>query len=83
MGEGVEQEFREGNIQGVEVRLLKKHQDSRGWLTEIFRADEINSYINPAMAYISETLPGATRGPHEHEAQTDYWPFDLSSCALG
>ncbi len=75
MGEGVEQEFRGGNIQGVEVRLLKRHQDSRGWLTEIFRADELDSHINPAMAYISETLPGATRGPHEHEAQTDYFCF--------
>ncbi len=75
MGEGVGKEFREGNIQGVEVRLLKRIQDSRGWLTEIFRADELDSHINPAMAYISETIPGATRGPHEHEAQTDYFCF--------
>jgi len=27
------------------------------------------------MAYVSETLPDATRGPHEHEAQTDYFCF--------
>jgi len=75
MGEGVGQAFQEGIIRGVEVRLLKKHQDSRGWLTEIFRADELDSRINPAMAYVSETLPGATRGPHEHVAQTDYFCF--------
>jgi dTDP-4-dehydrorhamnose 3,5-epimerase len=27
------------------------------------------------MAYVSETLPGVTRGPHEHSSQTDYFCF--------
>ncbi len=67
--------FRKGAIQGVQVRSLKKHQDNRGWLTEIFRSDELASNILPVMSYISETLPGATRGPHEHEDQTDYFCF--------
>lgn len=67
--------FREGAIQGVEVSPLKKYQDVRGWLAEIFRADELKSYMMPAMSYVSETLPGATRGPHEHLLQTDYFCF--------
>ena len=67
--------FRKGAIQGVNVRSLKKYQDNRGWLTEIFRSDELASNIIPMMAYISEALPGATRGPHEHEDQTDHFCF--------
>ena len=27
------------------------------------------------MAYISQTLPGIVRGPHEHNDQTDYFAF--------
>ena len=67
--------FREGDIQGVRVRPLRKHQDSRGWLSEIFRTDELDADLMPVMSYVSETLPGATRGPHEHRSQTDYFCF--------
>jgi dTDP-4-dehydrorhamnose 3,5-epimerase len=31
--------------------------------------------MQPAMAYLSQTLPGATRGPHEHLQQTDSFCF--------
>jgi dTDP-4-dehydrorhamnose 3,5-epimerase len=31
--------------------------------------------LRPVMAYVSETLPGVARGPHEHVAQTDYFAF--------
>jgi len=54
------QPFEEGVIQGVQVRPLKKHRDDRGWLMELFRADEIDSDMMPAMSYVSETLPGVT-----------------------
>jgi dTDP-4-dehydrorhamnose 3,5-epimerase len=27
------------------------------------------------MCYVSETLPGVTRGPHEHVEQTDFFAF--------
>jgi len=67
--------FHDGAIEGVEVRPLKRHKDSRGWLAEIFRADEVDLPIMPVMSYVSETLPGTGRGPHEHEAQTDYFCF--------
>lgn len=67
--------FHAGSIHGVQVRLLKKHQDSRGWLSEIFRADELSAGLVPVMSYVSETQQGATRGPHEHRSQTDYFCF--------
>ena len=69
------QPFERGVIQGVQVRPLKKHRDDRGWLMELFRADEIVSHMMPVMSYVSETLPGVTRGPHEHVKQTDYFCF--------
>lgn len=68
-------ELIEGTILGVEVRPLKRHRDKRGWLVEIFRMDEIDPRIQPVMAYVSATLPGVTRGPHEHTEQTDYFCF--------
>ena len=37
-------QFHEGSINGVECRNLTKHNDHRGWLTEIFRQDELNGY---------------------------------------
>ncbi len=62
-------------IEGVEIRELKKHSDDRGWLCELFRQDEIEDNTYPVMNYISLTKPGVGRGPHEHKYQTDYICF--------
>ena len=67
--------FSEGEIKDVVVRKLKKFPDDRGWLTELFRKDEIDAEFLPAMAYISSTNPGVTRGPHEHRDQADFFCF--------
>ena len=67
--------FRNGEIKGVVVRKLEKYFDSRGWLTELFRRDEMDEEFLPAMTYISSTNPGITRGPHEHWDQADYFCF--------
>jgi dTDP-4-dehydrorhamnose 3,5-epimerase len=67
--------FMHGPIHGVEFRPVQIRPDQRGWLAEIYRNDELPSDIHPVMAYISETLPGASRGPHEHASQTDYFAF--------
>ncbi|MCL2624234.1 MAG: dTDP-4-dehydrorhamnose 3,5-epimerase family protein [Planctomycetaceae bacterium] len=67
--------FQEGKINGVECRQLAKHGDHRGWLTELFRQDELAEHQFPEMAYVSETLPGVSRGPHEHREQTDVFCF--------
>ncbi|MDR0335648.1 MAG: dTDP-4-dehydrorhamnose 3,5-epimerase family protein [Planctomycetaceae bacterium] len=65
----------EGVIHDVEIRPLNKRTDSRGWLSELFRSDELTSEQVPVMCYISETLPDVTRGPHEHVDQTDFFAF--------
>jgi dTDP-4-dehydrorhamnose 3,5-epimerase len=67
--------YREGNIDGVLIRALRSHEDSRGWLVEIFRHDELDSANRPVMAYVSQTLPGIARGPHEHRDQSDCFAF--------
>ena len=67
--------FIDADIKDVVVRDLRKFTDSRGWLTELFRHDELAAEFFPAMAYISSTLPGVTRGPHEHLDQADMFCF--------
>ncbi len=64
-----------GGIEGVVYKEVAMHHDSRGWLAECFRQDEVSPETWPVMSYISVTLPGITRGPHEHQDQTDYFCF--------
>ena len=41
--------FKDGEIKGIEVRKLVRNFDSRGWLTELFRGDEMDPEYFPAM----------------------------------
>jgi dTDP-4-dehydrorhamnose 3,5-epimerase len=68
-------EFKRGKIEGVVVKDLRKFVDERGWLAELFRDDETDAEYQPAMAYVSTTLAGVQRGPHEHVDQADYFCF--------
>lgn len=65
----------DGDIDGVIIRPLRLFNDSRGWLMELFRHDELEQDRWPVMTYVSQTLPGVTRGPHEHIDQTDGFAF--------
>ena len=67
--------FTDGPIDGIVIRPLKRFEDDRGWLVELYRDDELVSGVRPAMAYVSETLPSVARGPHEHRDQTDVFAF--------
>jgi dTDP-4-dehydrorhamnose 3,5-epimerase len=67
--------FRAAEIKDVVVHDLRKFHDQRGWLVELFRHDELAAEFLPAMAYISATNPGVTRGPHEHLDQADLFCF--------
>jgi dTDP-4-dehydrorhamnose 3,5-epimerase len=67
--------FIDGEINGVVMRPLSVFHDSRGWLVELFRQDELAQEWWPVMTYVSQTLPGITRGPHEHVDQTDGFAF--------
>lgn len=60
-------------INGVIISELKKYEDDRGYLIELYRRDEVD--LGVAMSYLSVTLPGIARGPHEHVYQTDYFIF--------
>ncbi|MFQ5561586.1 MAG: dTDP-4-dehydrorhamnose 3,5-epimerase family protein [Nitrospinota bacterium] len=67
--------FKDGPVEGVTISPLSKYADTRGWLVELFRKDELEGGESPPMSYISLTLPGVSRGPHEHEYQSDYFCF--------
>jgi dTDP-4-dehydrorhamnose 3,5-epimerase len=67
--------FINGEIDQVVIRSLKVFKDARGWLVELFRQDELVEDRWPRMTYVSQTLPGVTRGPHEHVLQTDGFAF--------
>ena len=67
--------FRDGEIKGVVVNQLKTVIDSRGWLAELYRHDDLAEEFFPVMAYVSATNPDVTRGPHEHVDQADFFCF--------
>ena len=67
--------FKNGNIDGVVIKNLVKFVDDRGWLTEVFREDELEAKYFPVMGYISMTQTGIARGPHEHVDQADHFCF--------
>ena len=62
-------------IDGVSAKLLTKNEDKRGWLLEVWRSDDVDIPVMPAMSYISCTKPDTVRGPHEHVEQTDIFVF--------
>ncbi|MCY4170252.1 MAG: dTDP-4-dehydrorhamnose 3,5-epimerase family protein [Bacteroidetes bacterium] len=64
-----------GIVHDCNLIPLNRYEDSRGWLSELFRHDELPVDIHPAMAYVSLTHQGITRGPHEHVHQTDLFIF--------
>lgn len=62
-------------LPGVIARPVKRFSDSRGWLSELYRDDELPDGFDPTMGYISMTYPGVARGPHEHREQSDGFVF--------
>jgi dTDP-4-dehydrorhamnose 3,5-epimerase len=58
--------FRNGTIQGVVVCDIPKHVDERGWLSEVFRTDELDPSCIPVMGYVSMTAPEVVRGTLPH-----------------
>lgn len=65
-------------IPEVQVLDLEEFVDDRGSLSELWRRDELRyqfAVYKPAMAYLSWTSPGQSRGPHEHKEQADLFVF--------
>ena len=48
-------------LPGVIAKPLKRFIDARGWLTELFRDDELPEGFSPTMGYLSLTHPGVAR----------------------
>jgi dTDP-4-dehydrorhamnose 3,5-epimerase len=68
-------QFHPGAVHGVIWKPLTRFNDSRGWLCELFRDDEVPEEFRPVMAYASVTEAGVARGPHEHVEQADFFCF--------
>jgi len=67
--------FKPGVIDGIVAKPLQRFFDDRGWLVETFRHDELREADFPVMGYVSVTMAGVTRGPHEHIDQSDNFTF--------
>ena len=67
--------WKDAPIADCSIEALNRFTDERGWLTELFRIDELPEALHPVMGYISLTHPGIMRGPHEHREQTDIFIF--------
>lgn len=59
-------------IDGVAVKQLKVIPDERGFLMEIFRADD-PFFEKFGQAYITVVYPGVVKGWHYHKKQTDHF----------
>ncbi len=62
-------------LPGVIIEEAPIYTDQRGSLHELWRSDEVPEGYQPLMACSSWSVPGCTRGPHEHEVQDDYFTF--------
>lgn len=67
--------WEKAQIEGVIIKKLTKFCDERGFLVETFRTDELPENVKPAMSYVSYTEPDVSRGPHDHNHQTDIFAF--------
>lgn len=57
-------------IEGVEIKELKRHVDSRGYVMEILRADD-EEFIKFGQVYVSAAYPGIIKAWHCHSEQVD------------
>lgn len=66
-------------IEGVVVRPLHWHNDQRGSLTELVRADDPELMVAPiGQVYVTTLYPGVVKGWHLHRHQ-----WDRMSCLVG
>ncbi|HBC45947.1 MAG TPA: dTDP-4-dehydrorhamnose 3,5-epimerase [candidate division Zixibacteria bacterium] len=59
-------------IEGVSVKKLQVHPDSRGRLFEILRRDD-PIFKRFGQAYLTSAYPGVVKAWHYHKIQTDYF----------
>ena len=66
--------FRDGEIKGVIIRKLVKTGDSRGWLAELFREDELEGVLRPWKHLLPIPVSLVT---HEHRKHADLFCFKV------
>ena len=62
----------DGNIHGVQIKKIVKHEDERGFFAEILK-DNDPFFENIKQTSYTETLPGVIKAFHYHEKQDDIW----------
>ena len=55
----------------MKVNILKKHEDDRGWLTEVLRSDEIDEKIEQFC--VATIKSGKIRGNHYHKRKVEWF----------
>ncbi|HXF56964.1 MAG TPA: dTDP-4-dehydrorhamnose 3,5-epimerase family protein [Actinomycetota bacterium] len=63
----------EPGIAGVRVLPLRRHEDARGWLAEVYRRAWVPEAGEAVQANVSVSRRGVLRGLHFHRRQADYW----------
>lgn len=67
---------------GVRRRTLARHDDSRGWLSELFR-DEWDTGVSPIQWNLVHSHARTLRGVHVHLVHWDYLTVPHGSMILG
>lgn len=56
-----------------EIVNLETHKDSRGWLAEMLKADELESAQAIQQIYVATIEPGSFRGGHYHKKRIEWF----------
>ena len=56
----------------TDVRKLTVHEDARGWVAEILRAEQTDGHIK-GQFYVTVAKPGITKAKHYHTRKTEWF----------
>lgn len=59
-------------MKGVEVKELAVYTDNRGWLTEIFRPEDVNKTMKGQVT-ITTAHPGIVKANHYHKRKNEWY----------
>ncbi len=68
-------------IQGVQVKILRKHADDRGYFMEVVRDDDrlLETFGQLSASF---TYPGIIKAFHYHKKQDDIWFFPVGNAQV-
>lgn len=59
-------------MKDIKTKQLKKHIDSRGWLAEIFRPEDVNKTIKGQVT-VTTAYPGIIKANHYHKKMNEWY----------